>query len=158
MDVTDEMVRKAMVECGIRRISSFSSETRSVLRAALADVPEPVNGPFVLSDFEKGLLDKHPTWAEYNRLAHIIRRAVATIGAATAALTDVQRATVERLRCPYGPNEARELIAIIDAHFPPPPKVRTVDELVEDAKHATAQKALDAIDELAELARKGGAK
>jgi hypothetical protein len=126
------MVKRAAdaIDADANPACGYWSTAKRALEAAIADVPEPVRpwipGPFVLTNAEQDAID---VFREGNQTTSMVRL-LAALDRAVATLGA--------------------------ANFPPPPKARTVDELIDAYNNdcTILEDARDVVMELAELARK----
>lgn len=116
--ITQEQIRQIQSRASEQeKLALFWKERAASFDAALADVPEPMQGPFVLSDNERTDLATWRTWAlstypHAKPLVDIVDRAVRTLAApGPFVLSDDDRKAISNARR-FG--AARKLLPIID--------------------------------------------
>jgi len=168
MKVTDDMINNACRAYNERAFSNSSpAGIRAALGAALADVPEPVPGPFVLTDYEKKIVSN---WRHENTATDVlcaaIDRAVRTLGPAPAPVEPLkERSNAEWvMKLHHADSGEYRVAAELLRRCPAPAqKQKTAAELIsflrqEVSGRAGVSQALDAITELLRLAEIGAAK
>lgn len=168
MKVTDELfdsLAAAANKDAYKRDTFEFPRLRKALEAALADVPEQVPGPFVLTPEEQSVYNADLVWTGIPRIEVLrgaLKRALATLGAPAEPLSETQYNALEIARQRYkGDRDEAYATAIVEvlARFPKPaPVQRTPEELAAHIRSNLKNRvcfdtALEALNELVRRAK-----